>query len=63
LRTSGSIGATTPQHVIKGRKMAGRTGGRQVTLKNVKIVKIDKDQNLIYVKVQFLGKRNCGRNF
>jgi len=57
LRTSGSIGATTPQHVIKGRKMAGRTGGRQVTLKNVKIVKIDKDQNLIYVKGAVPGKK------
>jgi len=56
-RTSGSIGATTPQRVIKGRKMAGRTGGKVITIKKVKVMKIDKDNNLIYLKGAVPGKR------
>ncbi|NMB92220.1 MAG: 50S ribosomal protein L3 [Parcubacteria group bacterium] len=57
LRTSGSIGATTPQRVIKGKKMAGRTGGERVSLRKVKIIKIDPDKNLIYLKGAVPGKR------
>jgi len=56
-RTSGSIGATTPQRVIKGRKMAGRTGGDVITIKKVKVMKIDKDNDLIYLKGAVPGKR------
>ncbi|MGB9763120.1 MAG: 50S ribosomal protein L3 [Minisyncoccia bacterium] len=56
-RTSGSIGATHPQHVIKGRKMAGHTGEDQITLKNVPIIKIEPEKNLIYVKGAVPGKR------
>jgi large subunit ribosomal protein L3 len=56
-RQPGSIGATTPQHVIKGKKMAGRTGGEKISLKRVKVVKIDKDKNLIYLKGALPGKR------
>ncbi|MCD6094847.1 50S ribosomal protein L3 [bacterium] len=50
LRAPGSIGATDPERVFKGRKMAGRTGGRRVTVKNLKIVKVDKDKNLLAVR-------------
>jgi len=57
LRTSGSIGATTPQHVIKGKKMAGHTGGEKISLKRIKVIKIDKDKNLIYLKGAIPGKR------
>jgi large subunit ribosomal protein L3 len=49
-RTIGSIGGRYPQRVIKGKKMPGRTGGERVTVRNIQIVKIDKDNNLIAIK-------------
>ncbi|MGC8880688.1 MAG: 50S ribosomal protein L3 [Minisyncoccia bacterium] len=57
LRAPGSIGATHPQHVPKGRKMAGHTGLKRVTLKNVEIIKLDKANNLIYLKGAIPGNR------
>ena len=38
IRASGSIGNTSPQRVIPGRRMAGRMGGVRHTVKNLKIV-------------------------
>lgn len=49
-RHPGSIGATTPQRVIKGLKMAGRMGPDKVTVKNLEIVDIAPEDNLILVK-------------
>jgi large subunit ribosomal protein L3 len=49
-RAPGSIGATYPEHVIKGKKMAGRMGGKRSSVKNLKIVYIDKEKNLLGVK-------------
>jgi len=50
-RHPGSIGAgTTPSRVYKGRKMAGRLGGKQVTVKKLTIVGIDAERNLILIK-------------
>lgn len=49
-RTLGSVGATTPSRVIKGKKMPGRMGGERVTVKNLKIVKVDAEQNILAVK-------------
>ena len=49
-RTLGSTGGRFPQHVIKGRKMPGRMGFEKVSVKNLKVVKIDKENNLIAVK-------------
>lgn len=49
-RTMGSVGSSTPAHVVKGRKMPGRAGGKRVTIKNLKVVKIDKEKNLIAVQ-------------
>lgn len=49
-RAPGSIGATFPEHVIKGKKMAGRMGGTRSSVKNLKLVYIDKDKNLLGVK-------------
>ncbi|HFC76691.1 MAG TPA: 50S ribosomal protein L3 [Candidatus Moranbacteria bacterium] len=46
-RAPGSIGSAYPQHVVKGKKMAGRMGGTRATTKNLKIVFIDKENNLI----------------
>lgn len=49
-RAPGSIGSAYPQHVIKGKKMAGRMGGNQHTIKNLTIAYIDKENNLIGLK-------------
>lgn len=57
-RHPGSIGATTPQRVIKGLKMAGREGAKRVTVKNLEIVEIDKENNLLVVKGSIPGHRN-----
>jgi large subunit ribosomal protein L3 len=50
-RAPGSIGSSAyPSRVFKGMRMAGRMGGDQVTTKNLQIVKVDADLNLIYVR-------------
>jgi len=50
-RAPGSIGSSSyPSRVLKGMKMAGRTGGDTVTIRNLKIVKIIPDSNLILIK-------------
>lgn len=50
-RAPGAIGAcATPSKVVKGLKMAGRTGGNRVKTKNLRVVKIFSDKNLILVK-------------
>lgn len=50
-RRPGSIGSNTdPGRVIRGKKMAGRLGGERVTIKNIDVVKIDRDRNLLFVR-------------
>lgn len=50
-RAPGSIGASSyPSRVFKGQRMAGRDGGMQVTVRNLKIVKVIPDSNLLLVK-------------
>lgn len=50
-RAPGSIGAgTTPGRVFKGTRMAGRMGGERVTVKNLDVLAVDPEQNLIAVK-------------
>lgn len=56
-REPGSIGATWPQRVVKGRRMAGRMGGDRITVRNVKIVKIDPERQLIAVQGAVPGRR------
>lgn len=48
-RAPGSIGAQQPQHVIKGKRMAGRMGGTRSTVKNIKVVHIDNEKNILAV--------------
>lgn len=58
-RAPGSIGAgTTPGHVHKGKKMAGRMGGQRVTIKNLEVVKVDEKKNLIALKGGIPGSFN-----
>lgn len=56
-RGIGSIGSRYPQRVIKGRKMPGRMGAERVTVKNLKIAKVDPENNLIAVKGAVPGRR------
>lgn len=49
-RSVGSIGSRYPQHVNKGRRMAGHMGTQNVTVKNLQIVDVDLDQKLMMVK-------------
>jgi large subunit ribosomal protein L3 len=50
-RRPGSIGAsTTPGRVIKGKGLPGRMGGKRITVKNLRILKVDPERNLILVK-------------
>lgn len=57
-RTSGSIGATGIQRVMKGKRMAGRMGNDRVTVKNLKVVKIDKENGILFIKGAIPGARN-----
>lgn len=50
-RAAGSIGAgTSPGKVIKGMKMAGHMGTRQVTVKSLKVVRVDADKGILMVR-------------
>ena len=58
-RTLGSTGMSFPERVIKGRKMPGRMGQDRVTVKNLKIIKIDKDNNLLAIKGAIPGAKGA----
>ena len=59
-RAPGSIGTcATPSRVLKGMRMAGHMGCDTVTVKNLDIVRIDEDQNLILVKGAVPGGKNA----
>ncbi|MFH0987415.1 MAG: 50S ribosomal protein L3 [Patescibacteria group bacterium] len=57
MRGPGSIGAGGAERVFKGKKMGGRMGGERVTISDVKIIKVDKEKNLIAVKGAVPGSR------
>jgi large subunit ribosomal protein L3 len=58
-RAPGSIGSSAyPSRVMKGMRMAGRLGGERVTTKNLLIVKVDVEQNLIYVRGAVPGPKS-----
>ncbi len=60
LRAPGSIGASSfPSKVMKGMRMAGRTGGDTVTIKGLKVAKIFADQNLMLVKGAVPGHKGA----
>ena len=59
LRAPGSIGAgSDPSRVFKGLRMAGRMGGKQVTVQNLQVLKVDTEQNLLVVKGAVPGAKN-----
>ncbi|HDH31384.1 MAG TPA: 50S ribosomal protein L3 [Candidatus Wolfebacteria bacterium] len=57
LRAPGSIGSTDPQRVIPGKKMAGHMGQERIAIKNLKIVNIDKENNILMIKGAVPGMR------
>jgi len=57
-RDPGSVGAgTTPAHVQKGKRMPGNYGDVRRTVRNLQVIKVEGDQNLIYVKGAVPGPR------
>lgn len=57
-RAPGSIGSgTTPGRVYKGKKMAGRMGGEQVTVKNLKVALVDDENKMIAIKGALPGSK------
>lgn len=50
MRKPGSIGATFPEHVVKGRRMAGRMGGTNMTALNLSVAYINKEEGIIAVR-------------
>jgi large subunit ribosomal protein L3 len=51
LRAPGSVGASSyPSRVFKGMRMAGRTGGNNVTVQNIEVLKVIPENNLLIVK-------------
>jgi large subunit ribosomal protein L3 len=57
MREPGSIGATGPQRVLKGTRMAGRMGGDRITVKGLTVLAVDATNNRILVKGAVPGKR------
>ena len=56
-REPGSIGGGLRNKVPKGMRMAGRTGGDRITVKNLEIVSVDKENNQLIVKGAIPGRR------
>lgn len=57
-RAPGSIGSTTtPGRVFKGKKMAGKMGQRTFTVKNLKIIKVDSENNTVLIKGAIPGNK------
>jgi large subunit ribosomal protein L3 len=59
LRAPGSLGqSSNPSRVFKGIKMAGRMGNDRVTVRRVEVVKVDAENNLIYLRGSLPGSKN-----
>lgn len=58
-RRVGSIGASaSPSRVLKGRHMPGHMGNQRVTIQNLQLIKLDKENNLLVIKGAVPGHRN-----
>jgi len=59
MRKPGSVGAgSDPSRIWKGKKMPGRYGGDTVTCQNLEIVKVDIENNLLFIKGAVPGANN-----
>lgn len=60
VREPGSTGnATTPGRVWKGKRLPGHFGNKQITVRNLEIVKVDADRNLLYIRGAVPGHPNA----
>jgi large subunit ribosomal protein L3 len=59
IRMPGSIGSTAQQRVNKGKRMGGRMGAERVTLKNLQIIEIQPEKNILLVRGAVPGGRNA----
>ena len=58
-RRPGSMGsAAFPSRSLKNRKLPGQTGGRRTTVRNLEVLKVDAEQQLVWVKGSVPGARN-----
>lgn len=57
VRHVGSIGQRFPQHTLKGMRMAGRMGGKRVSVRGLKVMEVNKDKNLVLLKGAVPGRR------
>lgn len=58
-RRIGSSGAgTSPGRILKNKTMPGRYGNEQITVKNLRVVKVEKEKNMLYLKGAVPGARN-----
>jgi len=56
-REPGSTGAgTTPGRIYPGKRMAGRYGGKKITTRGLRIIKVDSEHNLLVIKGSVPGK-------
>ena len=56
-RRVGSLGATDPERVFKGRKLPGRMGGERVTIQGLEVVQVDPENNLLLLKGAVPGRK------
>ncbi|MEA4883228.1 MAG: 50S ribosomal protein L3 [Clostridia bacterium] len=49
-RRVGSLGATAPARVFKGRKLPGRLGGERVTTQGLRVIRVDAERNLLMIR-------------
>ena len=56
MRKAGSVGAgTSPGKVWKGTRMAGRMGGDKISIKNLELIKVDEDRQLLFISGSIPG--------
>ena len=59
-RHAGSMGScSTPSRVFKGKRLPGHLGAERVTIQNLKVVKVDAENNLIAIKGAIPGPKGC----
>lgn len=57
-RGTGSMGSIDAARIKKGKKLAGRLGGEQVTVQNLEVVKVDLEKNIMLIKGNVPGANN-----
>lgn len=57
-RLGGSSGSIGPEKVLKGKRMAGQYGNETVTVQNLKVVRVDAENNLLLIKGAVPGSKN-----